>query len=141
MQRSRDALNAEAQRLGVAKRVHITGWIERTAMPDYYGLADIVVHASASEGLSLTCLEAMASGRTLIASDIPAARELISDGVDGMLFPLGDVNALGRAIVGTTRDRMLRARLGAAARKRVVESFSLTQMNEQLLAAIDRFLP
>ncbi len=140
MQKSRDALTAEAQRLGVAERVRITGWIERQAMPHYYALADMTVHASASEGLSLTCLESMASGRTLIASDIPAARELISDGVDGMLFPLGDVDALGRAIVTAASDRTLRARLGAAARERVAANFSLSQMGERLLTAIDRLL-
>ncbi len=118
MQQSRDALTAEAKRLGIAERVKITSWVEPRAMPDYYALAGITVQASASEGLSLSCLESMASGRTLIASDIVAARELVRDGVEGMLFPLGDVGALARAIQAAAGDRALRARLGTAARAR-----------------------
>ncbi len=139
-QQSRDALTAEAKRLGIAERVKITSWVEPRAMPDYYALAGITVQASASEGLSLSCLESMASGRTLIASDIVAARGLVRDGVEGMLFPLGYVGALARAIQAAAADRALRARLGAAARARVAADFSLNRMHQRLLGAIDRLL-
>jgi glycosyltransferase involved in cell wall biosynthesis len=140
MRMSRDTLKAEAQRLGVAERMQIVGWAERQTMPHYYALADMTVQASASEGLSLTCLESMACGRTLIASDIPAARELIRNGVDGLLFPLGDVAALGRAIGAAASDPSLRARLGAAARERIAAHFSLDQMDERLLTVISGLL-
>jgi glycosyltransferase involved in cell wall biosynthesis len=140
MQSSRDAITAEAKRLGISERVQVKDWVDPSAMPHYYALADIVVQASASEGLSLTCLESMASGRLLIASDIPASRELIRDGIDGMLFPLGDVEALGRAINVAAADNALRARLGAAARARVAADFSLERMERRLLSVIDDML-
>jgi glycosyltransferase involved in cell wall biosynthesis len=140
MRRSRDAVAVEAERLGVADRVRIIGWVEPEAMPDYHALADMTVQASASEGLSLTCLEAMASGRALIASDIPAARELIRDGVEGLLFPLGDTDALGRAIRAAAADPALRERLGRAARDRVTADFLQSEMERGQLAAIDRVI-
>lgn len=140
MRTSRDTLKTEAQRLGVAERVQVIDWVERQAMPQHYALADMTVHASASEGLSLTCLESMACARTLIASDIPASRELIRNGVEGLLFPLGDVDALGCAIGAAANDPALRARLGAAARERVADHFTLGQMDERLLTVISSLL-
>ncbi|HYA36581.1 MAG TPA: glycosyltransferase family 4 protein [Candidatus Binataceae bacterium] len=99
---------------GVLDRFRFTGWIERDAIPKYMSLADVVVMPSESEGLSLASLEAMASGRTVVASDIPAARELIVDGETGLLFRKGDIAHLAATIVKAA-DPDLRARIGNAA--------------------------
>jgi len=52
-------------------------------MPEYLNLADMVVMPSETEGLALVCLEAQACERVLIASDIPASREVIEEGSTG----------------------------------------------------------
>ena len=133
----RCALEREARRLGVDRFIRLVGWVENGEMPNYYALADFTVLPSASEGLSMACLESMACGRFVVASDIPASRELIEDRVDGLLFPVGDVDALAEAMVdaaGTLR----RGTLGDAARSRIERNFSLSRMQRRQLAIIER---
>ena len=65
---------------------------------DYYAAADIFVLPSYAEGLSNALLEAAMSGLALIGSDIGGNREVIIDGLNGYLFPAGDVNYLASLI-------------------------------------------
>src|SRR5262249_10474991 len=65
------------------------------------------------------CVEAMASGRPLVASDIAPARELIRDGETGLLFPLGDDEALAQRLRSLLTDPDRRAALGRRARAAV----------------------
>ena len=113
-----DRAHAEAQcrAAGLTERVRFTGWVDRVQIPDYLRATDVVVMASESEGLSLVCLEAQASERTLVASDIPATRELVSDGRTGLIFPMGDVDALTAQTLRAARDPTLRGAIGRAAR-------------------------
>ncbi|MDX1382959.1 MAG: glycosyltransferase family 4 protein [Thermoanaerobaculia bacterium] len=100
-------------------RIRFLGWLDYDQIPSLLGLSDMVVLASSSEGLARISLEAQAAGRTLIASDIPPNREVVDDGVNGLLFGLGDVGALAARILTAAADPDLRRRLGAAARSRV----------------------
>ena len=68
-------------------RVRFAGWIDYARMPDYINLGDIVVMPSESEGLARVYLEAQACARVLVASDIPPAREVVTEGETGLLFP------------------------------------------------------
>ena len=63
-------------------------------MKHFYGMANCVVLPSYHEGMSNVLLEAAASGRPLITSDIPGCREAVEDGVSGYLCPAKDANAL-----------------------------------------------
>jgi glycosyltransferase involved in cell wall biosynthesis len=73
------------------------------------------------EGLPRTLVEAAASGRPIITSDVVGCREVVRDGVEGLLVPSGDTDAAARAIVKLAADTALRARLGAAANRRFLE--------------------
>lgn len=97
------------------------------------------------EGLPKCLLEAAACGRPLIATDAPGCRELVEDGVTGLLVPPRDPAALAAAIRRLATDAELRRRLGAAARRAVVERFSdavivgeVMELYERLLAAAGR---
>src|SRR5690606_26952856 len=96
------------------------------AMPDRYREADIcVIPTVGSEGQSLACLEAMASGCAVVATRVGGLPELIRDGVDGLLCdPTPD--SLADAVRRLVRDPALRLRLGAEAR-RTAEQRSLLQ--------------
>jgi 1,2-diacylglycerol 3-alpha-glucosyltransferase len=122
---------------GVEERFRFVGWVEHEDVPAYLSLADILVLPSAAEAQALVYLEAHATGPTLIASDIPAAREVIVDGETGLLFPMGDVDAFAAAIVHAAADPELRAAVGRAARARV-QAHALPEVvaeHERLLAA------
>ena len=115
----RGELEAGCRAAGVAERFRFAGWVEHEAMPDHLRLADLVVMPSAAEAQALAYLEAQACARTLVASDIPAAREVIEDGVDGLLFEVGDVEHLTEVTLRAAGDPALRAALGRRAHERV----------------------
>jgi glycosyltransferase involved in cell wall biosynthesis len=73
------------------------------------------------EGLPKTLTEAAASGRAIIASDVVGCREVVRDGIEGLLVPARDVDAAAQAIARLATDAPLRARLGAAAHQRFQE--------------------
>ena len=115
----RSEIQAETRALGVAERFRFAPYVDYERMPDYLRLADLVVMPSEREGLARMYLEALATGRTLIASDIAAAREVVRHGQNGLLFPVGDVEALAAQTIHAASDEEFRWRLGQAARASV----------------------
>ncbi len=83
-----------ARSLGIADRVDFMGI--RTDIPDILGSSDVVVLSSHWEGLSLSSIEGMASGRPFIASDVDGLHEIVKD--SGILFPHGDYKQLAKEI-------------------------------------------
>ena len=96
---------------------------------------DILAHLPSDESFGLALAEAMAAGLPTVATDIGGCREVVQDGVTGLLVPLADAQALAEAL-----ERLLdpqagteqRARLGAAGRARVLSEFSLDRQMERL---------
>ncbi len=76
------------------------------------------------EGLPRTLLEGASCGRAVLTSDVPGCRALVRDGVEGLLVPPGDAEALARAMAELARDPVRLARLGEAARQRVLSGFT-----------------
>ncbi len=104
---------------GLGDRFRFLGWVEYDHMPELMNLADLVVMASESEGLSRAYVEAMACSRLLLASDIPAAREIVEDGVNGLLFRMGDAEHLAARTLEAAARPEWRERLGHRARSSV----------------------
>jgi glycosyltransferase involved in cell wall biosynthesis len=115
----REALEEECAARGIASRFRFSGWVPYERMPEFFGAADMVVMPSSGEAQARVYLETQASERVLIASDIPAAREVISDGETGLLFRTGDATQLAARILSVARDPELRLRIGRQARERV----------------------
>jgi glycosyltransferase involved in cell wall biosynthesis len=84
----------------------------------------VALFLSYREGLPRTLIEAAASGRPIVTNDVPGCREVVRDGREGFLVPLGDTEAAARAIVKLAMDPALRARLGAAANARFCDRFT-----------------
>lgn len=115
----RDAMVARCTTDGLTGHFRFAGWVDYEAMPALYRVADVVVLPTEAEGLARVYLETQATGRVLIASDIPPAREVVEPGVTGLLFPVGDVAALAAQVLRAAGDLELRERIGAVARRRV----------------------
>jgi len=92
-------------------------------MAGLLGSVDMVVLPSHREGLPRTLVEAAACGLPLITTDVPGCREVVSDGVDGLLVPRGDSKALAQAIRRLQDDPELARRLGVAARLKARSQF------------------
>jgi glycosyltransferase involved in cell wall biosynthesis len=99
--------------------IHLPGLVMNAARL-FPGL-DIYAQTSLSEGRSLSMLEAMAAGLPTIAHELKPVKEIHEHGVTALLVPLGDRAGLGRALEQLVADPERRARLGAAARRRVQE--------------------
>lgn len=123
----RARLEALAESLGVADRIEWRGAVDDSA-PEYRA-ADVVVTPSRWDGLSLALLEAMASGATIVASDVSGSESI---GDAGVIVPPDDPRALAEAIDPLLRDTSERSRLGAAARTRS-GSFDLASTMRQNL--------
>jgi len=112
----RQALEEACRDATVAHRFRFTGWIEYARMADYINLADVVIMPSEFEAQARVYLEAQACARLLLASDVPGAREVIVDGVTGLLFRAGDIEDLAAQTLRVAGDPTLRAEIGRAAR-------------------------
>jgi glycosyltransferase involved in cell wall biosynthesis len=97
-------------------------------MEGFYAAIDTFCLSSRTEGLGTVILEAMASGLPVIASRTGGIPEAVDDGRTGLLLPPEDVDALAAAIERLVLDPALRARLGAEARRRAEERFSVKTM-------------
>lgn len=122
---------------GLESFFRFPGWVDYGQMPALMNLADIVVMASEAEGMARAYLEAMASERLLIASDIDAARELIVDGDNGLLFPLGDWRSLAALISEALDDSTRSTAIGRRARATVVDR-SVENVQFRYLEELDR---
>jgi glycosyltransferase involved in cell wall biosynthesis len=92
------------------------------------------------EGLPKSALEAMAAGKPLVATDIPGCREAVVNNVTGLLVPPRNPAALAAALKTLIDDPALRARFGAAARKRAVENFSDAIICEKTIWVYDSLM-
>jgi glycosyltransferase involved in cell wall biosynthesis len=121
-------------------KFRFVGWVEYSRVPDYLNLADIVVMASEAEGLARVYVETQACGRSLLASDVPGAREVVVDGENGLLFRTGDVDDLVAKTVVAARDPSLRAEIGRNARETSVRLRSLDVAVASYAATFERVL-
>jgi glycosyltransferase involved in cell wall biosynthesis len=101
---------------------------ERDDVPDLLEAADVVCLTSDTEALPMVLLEAMALGRPIVATDVGGIRELVVDGVTGILVPAGDADLAAVALLRLAGDADERRALGAHGRARHEELFSLERM-------------
>lgn len=88
----------------LSQRVHFLG--NRNDVANVLKAADVIVMSSRYEGLSLSSLEGLASGRPVVASDVPGLREIVGNA--GILFPQGDAQALAKTILALEEHSKLR---------------------------------
>jgi len=109
----RGAVEAQAAELGLAETVEFRGHVEDVS--PWLAASRIVIRPSFTEGMPLTVLEAMASGRCVVVSDLPGNRELVQNGRTGLVFRVGDAADLARCLDRLLDEPALTDRLGRAA--------------------------
>ncbi|MGB9633486.1 MAG: glycosyltransferase family 4 protein, partial [Chloroflexaceae bacterium] len=115
---ARAAYEDLAQRLGVAGRITLAGYVPRERIAAHYAGAHVFVLPSYNEGMSVATLEAMASGLPVVVTRTGGAAELVAEGVNGWIFAWGDVDALTGHLRCLATDRDLARRMGTASRAR-----------------------
>jgi glycosyltransferase involved in cell wall biosynthesis len=118
--------------------VHVTGFIgEAPALAAYYGAADYFVCPSVAENMPLVVLETMACGVPTIGFQVGGIPEIVEDGVNGRLVPIGDGAALARELRRAIVEQLALA-WGVLAAERIAKHFTLTQMADRHLEVYEK---
>ena len=123
-------LTRQVAGLGLAGRVLLPGPVARDLVPLYFSGADVFALPSVVDqrgnvdGLPNALLEAMASGAAIVASDVAGVPLAVHDGENGLLVPQKEPARLAEAVIRLLDSPDLRARYGAASRKRVEDDLN-----------------
>ncbi len=127
-------LQQKLKKAGIADRVIFAGYLKDVAeVPKWYQAADVVVCASRNEGYGLTCLEGMASGCPVLATDAGAWAEMITHGKNGWLCEASNPESLAtglREVFATSLEDIQQA--GEYGRKTVIANFTIEKEAERL---------
>ncbi|HEY3109224.1 MAG TPA: glycosyltransferase family 4 protein [Chloroflexota bacterium] len=135
---------AEAERLGLADRVRWTGIAPADELAAHVAAMDAFVFPSlgfGAESFGVVLIEAMASGKPVVATSIPGPRAVVDDGVDGFVVPPGDAAALAARIADLADGPALRAGMGAAGRRKVEQRYAWPHLAERLETHYRSILP
>ena len=125
--------------LGIdSNRCHLNGPVEDVVKA--YQESSIFVLSSRFEGFGMVLVEAMACGLPVVSFDCPAGPdEIITDGVDGLLVPSGDVHTLAEKLMVLMSDDNLRRRLGQQARQ-TAQRYEMTTIANQWIALFEKII-
>jgi glycosyltransferase involved in cell wall biosynthesis len=122
---TRSELESRVRELGLADAVHFTGY--RSDVRALMAAFDVYVNCSTYEGVSLTILEAMATGLPVVATRVGGNPEVVVDGETGSLVAT-EAPALTEALLVLAGDPIRRHTMGQAGRQRVMQNFSMARM-------------
>ena len=134
------ALLAQRAAAGLEREIILHGALPRPSVAQVMADSDVVVQPSvptrrgSREGIPVSLMEGMACGLPAVASRISGIPELIDDGVNGILLPPRDSEALADALEQLARDSELRQRMGRSARHKILEQFDLARNAARLVA-------
>jgi glycosyltransferase involved in cell wall biosynthesis len=122
----RRPLESMAKELGISESVRFLG--QRSDLPEILRSIDVLAGASLREGFPISVLEAMASGKPVVTTNVGGNKEAVLDGVTGFIVSPENPDELASALKRVLLDEKLRQRMGNAARRRVEEHFSAQKM-------------
>lgn len=132
----RSELEAWARQGGVTWHGHVSDVREVWVRSDI-----AVLPAITREGLPRSVLEAAASARPLVVTDVPGCRHVVRRDVDGLIVPPADAEALADALARLAGDAEMRARMGASARQRVLDGFTFAHVQAGIRKAYAKLRP
>jgi glycosyltransferase involved in cell wall biosynthesis len=134
----RAELEAERDRLGLQQHIVFAGLVRD--IPGVLKALDIVALSSLWEGLPVALLEAMAMRKPVVATSVGGVPGVLTDGVNGLLVPAQNRDALAESMLRLLRDAPLATRLGEAARAAVEQRYSAEIMHRRILEVYESVL-
>lgn len=134
----RPAIEQAIARHNLGQQVHLTGWLDENRIHEVLAASNALILPSFAEGLPMVLMEAMATGRPVIATSIAGVPELVTPDC-GWLVPAGDAGALATAIRDLAHhDNATLAQMGLRARQRALERHDIDKQAEKLGILIAR---
>ena len=130
----------KARQLGVLNNIDLVGKVEREKLKEYYFSASCCVVPSLWENHPYVCLEAMACGKPVIASNVGGIPEIIKDTATGLLVNPGSFKSLAEAIIRVLDDQKLAKQLGANAKKYIQNEYSVNKVIKQTVDIYEKVL-
>ncbi len=126
-----ETYQARVKALGIAQNVHFPGYTRE--IPSLLAMSDLSVSSSRQEGLPVNLIEAMAVGNPVVATDVRGNRDLVEDGKNGYLVPLGDSRKMAECVLELSRSY---ATMSAMASRGIesVEPYTVGCVNAELQA-------
>ena len=118
-----EPLRRKVNQLGLDERVRFEGAVGQDDMARYFAAADVFCLPSFAEGVPVVLMEAMATGRPVVATRVAGVPELVQDGVSGLLVPPGSEQELALALELLAASAERRVELGEAGRRLVEQDF------------------
>jgi glycosyltransferase involved in cell wall biosynthesis len=139
---SLDAMRRLARTFGVESCVRFLGRVPEARLPEVYASCDVFVLPSVSrlEAFGIVALEAMASGKPVVVADIPGVREVIEDGVEGLLADPINPQDLAEKIGRLVADPGLRHEMGRRGREKALSSFSIEAVTDRIVELYEAML-
>jgi glycogen synthase len=134
----REIFESDPQTRATRSRVRFHGKVDEKALRGFYRAADIFVAPSRFESFGLVLVEAMMFSKPAIACRVGGMVEIVEDGVSGLLAKPGEVDSLCACVKLLIDDPGLRARIGAAGRKRYEENFTPARMALAVVELMNR---
>lgn len=125
---------------GLVSRAEVVAHAHASIRPQMYREADVLVHVPARDAVGTICLEAMASGCTVIATSAGAPGDMIVDGVTGLLLPHRRLDTLVVAVRRLLHEPFAAAAMGIAARDRAVTRYPWERVTQETLDVYERVL-
>ena len=118
--------------LGISNSCSFIGWATSVKKDEAFRSSSIFCLPSKNEGMPMSVLEAMSYGLASVATPVGGIPQVITDGVDGLLFPVDDVDVLTEKLDSLMSDKATKERIGRRGRTRIEEAFSLDAFMDRL---------
>ena len=128
------ALKRQAAALGLDDVLSFPGWVHDKAA--FFAGIDLFAFPSSHDVCPVVLLEAFLYAKPVVLTDCPGPREISADGVDSLLFPIGDAPALAARIARMLDEPGLAERLGAAAQAKILAEHTFEQAGARLEAIV-----
>jgi len=120
---------------------HVEWWGHRREMPQIFKQANLVCLPShGGEGVPKVLIEAAASGRAIVATDVPGCRDIVRDGFNGLLVPPRNTDALASGIEQLLANDSMRSQMAAHGREIVINEFTQEHVIQQTLTLYGKLL-
>lgn len=122
---------------GLNERIRFLGWQEADAIPALLSQSDIFVLPSHAEGFPNALVEAMAAGLAPVVTAVGTIPDLVSDGINGLIVPVGNAAALAQALASLINEPTRRQAMAQAAHGFARDNFAVEAAADKLVAAIE----